>query len=97
MPSSVSPSRTVWFHGVGLGSGIGLGIAGPMFVATAGVMTGVPVGKVVLAGSKVSAVVGSAGGALHPPARLAASNTHKYGLVMVNLAGDIALLNFRSR
>lgn len=93
----MSPSRTVWFHGVGLGSGRGLAIAGPMFVSKAGVRSGVPVGKVVLAGSKVSAAVGAAGGSLHPPARLAASNTHIYGLVGVNLAGDIALLTFSSR
>ena len=50
MPRRVSPSRTVWFHGVGLGSGIGLGMAVPVFPATAGVRTGVPVGKVVLVG-----------------------------------------------
>ena len=97
MPRRVSPSRTVWFQGVGLGSGIGLGMAVPVFPATAGVRTGVPVGKVVLVGSKVSAAVGTGGGLVHPAAMLAAIKARKNELVRGNLAGGIALLNYRSR
>ena len=81
MPSSVSPSRTVWIHGVGLGSGKGLGIAVPLFVSAAGVRTGVPVGNVVLLGSKVSAAVAVAVGALQAPVRLAASSARRKALV----------------
>ena len=97
MPRRVSPSCTVWFEGVGLGSGIGLGMVVPVFPATAGVRTGVPVGKVVLVGSKVSAAVGTGGGLVHPAAMLAATKAHKNELVRGNLAGGIALLNYRSR
>ena len=72
-------------------------MAVPVFAATAGVRTVVPVGKVVLVGSKLSAAVGIGGGLVHPAAMLAATKAHKNELVRGNLAGGIALLNYRSR
>ena len=97
MPSSVSPSRTAWFQGVGLGSGTALARMG--LAGAAAARTGVLVGKLVLAGNTRSRAVGRAGAAafpLHAAARLAASKRSKMRCGRGGIEGEIGALKNKS-